>query len=71
MLLGSASGTSSRRGPDPARAALLPIGESPAMREVLAAAEDVAVATTTVLMSTASSPDGIGAAAGSVVPFVA
>ncbi|MEO5769969.1 MAG: sigma 54-interacting transcriptional regulator [Polyangia bacterium] len=33
-----------------ARSALLPIGESPAMREVLAAAEDVAVASTTVLI---------------------
>lgn len=37
-------------GPLLARAASVPIGESPAMREVLAAAEDVAVATTTVLI---------------------
>jgi two-component system, response regulator FlrC len=49
--LGSRTGgTQSVAGSLSVRAALVPMGESPAMREVLAAAEDVAVATTTVLI---------------------
>ncbi len=44
------AGTQSLAGTLGPRAALTPMSESPAMREVLAAAEDVAVATTTVLI---------------------
>jgi transcriptional regulator with PAS, ATPase and Fis domain len=47
---GSPGSTRALSAPVAARGALMPIGDSPAMREVLAAAEDVAVAATTVLI---------------------
>ncbi len=47
---GSPSSTRALSASAAARGALMPIGDSPAMREVLAAAEDVAVAATTVLI---------------------